>query len=420
MEACLWARSMGTPVASEKGRALQPTGFSRKVAIVGGCGRAGLPLGVAFASRGLTVTLHDTNQAAVDIVSAGRLPFRENDAKEPLRRAIEGGFLAASTDLAVLSTAEAVILIVGTPVDEHLKPALDIVPRLVNECAPHLVNDQLIILRSTVYPGTTRLVEQALTAHGVRAKVAFCPERTAEGSAMSEIFELPQIVAARDPDAQTRAEELFLNLTTKTMVLVPEEAELAKLFTNAWRYMKFAIANQFWMTANEAELDFARIRHAIITDYPRAADLPGAGFTAGPCLVKDTMQLAAFSADGFALGYEAIRVNESLPQYLIRRLQARYDLAHMTVGILGMAFKGGSDDPRSSLSFKLWKLLRAQAGATLCSDSYIADDGFVEMSELLDRSDLVVVGAPHPEYRELAAHCPVVDLWGITGRGVQI
>ncbi len=395
-------------------------GFSRDVAILGGCGRVGLPLGVALASRGLTVTLHDFNLAAVETVNAGRLPFREKGAEGPLRRAVQEGRLVASPNPSTLSTAEYVVIVIGTPVDEHLNPDVDVVPRVIGDYASYLADGQLVILRSTVPPGVTKLVELTLASCGVRAEVAFCPERLAEGNAMTELFDLPQIVAARDQHVRMRAEKLFLNLTARVVHLTPEEAELAKLYTNAWRYVKFAMANQFWMIANDAGLDFEPIRHAVTVDYPRAADLPRAGFAAGPCLLKDTMQLAAFSGNAFALGHAAMMVNEGLPLYLVEKLQARYDLANMTVGILGMAFKGGSDDPRDSLSYRLRKLLRMRAKDTLCSDGYITNNSFVGMEELLRRSDLAIVAAPHPEYRDLVTDIPVADLWGITGRGVLI
>jgi UDP-N-acetyl-D-mannosaminuronic acid dehydrogenase len=198
--------------------------------------------------------------------------------------------------------------------------------------------------------------------------------------------------------------------------LEPEEAELAKLFTNAWRYVKFATANQFWMIANDAGLDFERIRQAVTFDYPRAADLPGAGFAAGPCLLKDTMQLAAFSSNEFILGHGAMLVNERLPLYLVRRLENRFDLSSMTVGILGMSFKAGSDDPRDSLSYKLTKVLASRAAATLCSDSYVDDDRFVGLDQVLRDADLIIIATPHLEYRDLVTDKPVVDIWSLTGR----
>jgi UDP-N-acetyl-D-mannosaminuronic acid dehydrogenase len=147
-----------------------------------------------------------------------------------------------------------------------------------------------------------RVVEKMLAKLGRQIEVAFCPERIAEGKAMTELFELPQIVSARTPAGMKRASALFARLTGKIVVMTPEEAELAKLFTNVWRYIKFATANQLYMMANEQGLDFDRIRHGLAEDYPRAADMPAAGFAAGPCLFKDTMQLAAFTADHFPTG----------------------------------------------------------------------------------------------------------------------
>jgi UDP-N-acetyl-D-mannosaminuronic acid dehydrogenase len=202
--------------------------------------------------------------------------------------------------------------------------------------------------------------------------------------------------------------------------LAPEEAELAKLFTNTWRYIKFAAANQFWMMCNDFGLDFETVRHAIRYDYPRAADLPGAGFAAGPCLLKDTMQLAAFNNNNFVLGHSAMLINEGLPLYLVSRLEERYTLADLSVGILGMAFKAGSDDPRESLSYKLRKILQMRARETLCADPYVVDDRLVPQEQVLERADLLIIGVPHPEYRDLMTDKPVADLWGITGNGVRV
>ena len=390
------------------------------VVIIGGCGRVGLPFGVALASRGRSVRLYDINAAAVQAVNAGRMPFTEEGADEPLRAAVADGSLVATTDPAVVGSAEVLVVVVGTPVDEHLNPDLGAVPAALDRCAAHLVDGQLIILRSTVHPTVTALTEQMLSKRGLRVDVAFCPERIAEGHAMTELFSLPQIVGARTGRAGDRAEKFFRALTDEIIRLEPEEAELAKLFTNTWRYIKFATANQFWMMSNDYGLDFERIRRAVRQDYPRAADMPGAGFAAGPCLLKDTMQLAAFNQNNFILGHSAMLINEGLPLYVVSRLEASYDLPSLTVGVLGMGFKAGSDDPRESLSYKLRKILILKARETLCSDPYIADDRFTPLPEVLDRADLLIIAAPHPEYRGLVTDKPVADIWGVTGRGTRI
>jgi UDP-N-acetyl-D-mannosaminuronic acid dehydrogenase len=394
--------------------------FTTDVVIVGGCGRVGLPLGLALASRGLSVVLYDVNPEAVELVNAARMPFAEDGAEELLPRVARAGLLRATTAAACVATAEHLIVVVGTPVDEHLNPDLGAVPRALQRCAEHLRQGQLIVLRSTVHPGVTALTERQLAARGLVMDVAFCPERIAEGHALQELFDLPQIVAARTPQALQRAEKLFRHLTDQIVVLEPEEAELAKLFTNTWRYVKFATANQFWMMANDSGLDFARIRHAITFDYPRAADLPMPGFAAGPCLLKDTMQLAAFNKNNFVLGHAAMLINEGLPLYLVSKLEARYDLSGMTVGILGMAFKGGSDDPRESLAYKLRKILLLKAREVLCTDPHVVDQRLVPLTTTLTRADLLIIASPHHEYTHLHTETPLIDMWGLTARGVHI
>jgi UDP-N-acetyl-D-mannosaminuronic acid dehydrogenase len=395
--------------------------FSLDVVVIGGCGHVGLPLAIAFADRGARVGIYDVSEAAVATVNGGRLPFDEPGAAPALERTVAAGRLRASLDPSVVGSAEHVVVVIGTPVDEHLNPDQQAIPIALGGCAPYLRDGQLLVLRSTVFPGVTALVEKMVAALGAQIEVAFCPERIAEGKAMTELFELPQIVSSRSPRGLERASKLFGLLTDSIVELSPEEAELAKLFTNVWRYIKFAAANQFYMMANDRGLDFDRIRKGLAQDYPRAADMPGAGFAAGPCLFKDTMQLAAFNHNQFALGHTAMTVNEGLPLYLVHRLEQRFDLSSMTVGILGMAFKGGSDDIRSSLSYKLKRILAFKANKVLCADPYVTvDPNLVPHEELMARSDLLVIAAPHPEYRGLVTDKPVADIWNVLGQGVRV
>jgi len=395
--------------------------FDRQVVVIGGCGHVGLPLAIAFASRGARVGIYDVSQSSVEMVNAGRMPFTEPGATEVLQRVVAAGLLEASTDPAIVSSAEHVVVVIGTPVDEHLNPDQAAIPNALGGCTEYLRDGQLLILRSTVYPGVTALVEKMVAGFGAQIEVAFCPERIAEGKAMTELFELPQIVSARSAAALERAAALFGMLTSKLVPMSPEEAELAKLFTNVWRYVKFATANQLYMMANDRGLDFERIRQGLTAEYPRAADMPAAGFAAGPCLFKDTMQLAAFNYNNFALGHTAMAINEGLPLYVVHRLEQRYDLGSMTVGILGMAFKGGSDDIRSSLSYKLKRILAFKADTVLCADPYVtADPGLLPLADVLSRSDLLVIAAPHPEYQDLVTDKPVADIWNILKQGVRI
>jgi UDP-N-acetyl-D-mannosaminuronic acid dehydrogenase len=322
----------------------------------------------------------------------------------------------------MLRRANIIVVVIGTPIDEFFNPAMTIFERALGQIAPHIRDGSLVVLRSTVYPGTTQYVAQALADHGLRVDVAFCPERIAEGHALEELRTLPQIVGADDPRAGDRAEELFRTLGTSIIRTGAREAELAKLLTNTWRYMKFAVANQFFMIAHAAGVDYEAVLDAVRQDYPRAADLPGPGFAAGPCLLKDTMQLAAFTADHFPMGQSAMQINEGMPAYLVGAMTRRYgELRGRTVGILGMAFKAESDDPRASLSYKLRKLLAWEGATVLCTDPYVHDAKLVPLEQVLAEAELLVVGAPHRIYRELQlGDRPVVDVWGAVAGRIEV
>ncbi len=397
--------------------------FENDVVVIGGGGHVGLPLAIALADRGSRTVVYDINATTVETILRGELPFSEPGAQPVLRKAIDAGRLTASTDPAVVATARNVVVVIGTPVDEHLNPDPNAIPEALFASSDYFRSGQLLILRSTVYPGVTALVERTIADLGLDIEVAFCPERIAEHKAMEELFSLPQIVSSHSEEGRRRAAELFSTLTDEIVDLEPEEAELAKLFTNTWRYIKFAAANQFYMMANDRGLDFERIRKGLTHDYPRAQDMPGAGFAAGPCLFKDTMQLAAFSDNKFSLGHSAMLVNEGLPLYVVTQLEKSYDLENLTVGILGMAFKAGSDDIRSSLSYKLRRVLKFKAKAVIATDPYVTeetDDTLLPLDAVLAKADILVIATPHAEYRGVRTEKPVADIWNLLGDGVRV
>lgn len=393
------------------------------VCIVGGCGHVGLPLALTFAEQQLRVAIYDINEEAVRMVSEGRMPFRENGADDLLRRVQNGSNpLRAGSSPELVSHARSVVVVIGTPVDEHLNPTFHSMRRFFASLVPYLRDGQCVILRSTVYPGSTEKMRDLLRDAGLDVHVAYCPERVAEGKALEELKTLPQIISGCDEDAVRVARDLFARIAATTMVLSPTEAELTKVFANAWRYIQFATANQFLMIATDYGVDFYRIYEALTRDYPRMAGLPRGGFAAGPCLLKDTMQLAAATANTFALGHAAMLINEGLPNFIVRQLKEKHDLASLRVGILGMAFKADSDDARESLSYKLRKILEYEAGQVLCTDPYVRDEGFVPLNEVLAHSDVVIIGAPHVQYRSLnlreGQH--LVDIWNLHGRGTML
>ena len=385
--------------------------------IVGGCGHVGLPLALSLAESGFHVGINDIDEEKIKQVTAGRVPFKETGADALLARLLPTGRLELSSDPAMLRRTRTLILVIGTPIDEFMNPSVRIFDRVLDELVPYIQKGTLVILRSTVFPSTSEAVEVRLRAAGVDAAVAFCPERIAEGHALEELRTLPQLVGANSDEAFARARDLFDRMGVASVVrTTPLEAELAKLLTNTWRYMKFAIANQFFQIVSRSGLDYNRVLNAIRQDYPRAADLPGPGFAAGPCLLKDTMQLSAFTPDHFPMGQAAMQVNEGLPAYIVDTLNSRRPLRGRTLGILGMAFKGESDDTRASLSYKLRKLAQFKGAKVICTDPYVPDPSFEPLESVMRESDVIVVGAPHRAYRGLELDGrEVVDVWGITG-----
>ncbi len=391
---------------------------STNLCIVGGCGHVGLPLGIAFADNDTNVTLYDINETAIAKINKGTVPFKEEGAEEVLKRVVSNRKLIATNNPEVISNADTIVLVIGTPVDEHLNPKVSDILRAIKEIQDYLKDGQLLVMRSTLYPGVTDKVKTYLDKQGKNVHVAFCPERIVEGHALTELYELPQIVAGCTPEATKRAKDLFKILTKQVITTIPIEAELAKLFTNTWRYINFAISNQFYMIANDSGVDFYNVYNAMTKDYPRLKSFARAGLAAGPCLFKDTMQLSAFSGNNFFLGHSAMLVNEGLPGFIIESMKKKYNLSQSTVGILGMAFKGDNDDPRESLSYKLKKELEVEADTVLCNDPYIQDPRFVSIESIKKKADIIVIATPHSVYKSIDwKNKAIVDIWNFYGKG---
>jgi len=384
----------------------------KDVCVIGGCGHVGLPLALCFADKGLKVNIYDINEESIKMVNNGVMPFLENGCEKLLKNNI-GKNLYVSSNPDIISESKFVIIVIGTPVDEFLNPDRVIFKEFINDYYKYFKNGQTLILRSTVYPGTSDWLHNYLKTKSKKIDVSFCPERIAEGKAIEEIYNLPQIVSSYNSSVTTRVSNLFKKLTQDIIVLDPTEAELAKLYTNSWRYIQFAIANQFYMLANGHGKDFYKIYNAMTFKYPRTKSFPKAGFAAGPCLFKDTMQLSSFDNNKFFLGHSAMLINEGMPAFIVEELQKNFNLKTKKVGILGMAFKAESDDPRSSLSYKLRKILDLSTQKLFCSDEYIKNDNFVSKEELIKKSDIIILGVPHNNYSGLKIPKSkyVYDMW---------
>jgi UDP-N-acetyl-D-mannosaminuronic acid dehydrogenase len=370
-----------------------------RICIIGGAGHVGLPLALVLADEGFTVEILDTNAAALRAIMAGRMPFVEEGAEELLKRLLPTGRLTATTDAWAVRNSDIVICVVGTPVDEYLTPQAHTFFRIIDEISPYFRDGQTLVLRSTVYPGLSQRVHDMFQERGIGVHVTFCPERIAQGHSIRELRIIPQIISGFDPEGRRIVRGLFSRIASEIIEVEPQEAELAKLFCNAYRYIQFAVANQFYLLSREAGLDFDRVHHAATYKNGRVDSLPRAGLAAGPCLLKDTMQLAAFSNNNFMLGHAAMLINEGQPQFIVNMLKRRVDLRDKTVGLLGMTFKADCDDTRDSLSFKLRHLLMLEAKKVMLHDPFLDGPEYYPLDAVLGRADVLVVGVPHSIYR---------------------
>jgi UDP-N-acetyl-D-mannosaminuronic acid dehydrogenase len=400
--------STNTVPAPQKGAA------QADITVVGGAGHVGIPLVLAFAEAGMTVNINDLNEATLATLKSGKLPFIEHGAAPLLTKALADNRLIFSSSPSAISRSGPVIVTIGTPVDEFLNPVQAPVQRCIDDLLPHLSDDQLLVLRSTVYPGTTDWLYDYLARLGRKNKVAFCPERVVQGYGIKELREMPQIISGTTPEAEREAADLFRRIVPEMVVVKPLEAEFAKLFNNAYRYIEFAATNQFYMIAKSAGADYQAIMKAMKHNYPRAKSFPGPGFSAGPCLFKDTMQLAAYARNQFGLGHAAVQVNEGLVLQLVDDLRRAYDISSMTIGLLGMAFKAEIDDTRASLSYKLKRTLQMTARNVLTTDPFVTTDpAILPLDQVVENSDILILCTPHAAYKDADLKGkPVVDVWG--------
>jgi UDP-N-acetyl-D-mannosaminuronic acid dehydrogenase len=390
--------------------------MKNKITIVGATGHIGLPLSIIFANKGFEVIGYDINSENVEKANRGNMLFMEENGDKEFSKAISSKRLIFVDEPIDKMRDGDFLITVGTPVDEFMNPNLSQLKKCLESILPFLSKKNLIILRSTVFPGTSEWLKNFLINTGIESEVAFCLERVVQGKTFVEINHLPQIIAASSPKAEKKATLIFKKITKKIILCELKEAEFAKLFSNAYRYIQFAISNEFFTIANSAGLNFERIRKIMRQGYPRAEGIPSAGFAAGPCLFKDTMQLMATNQNNFSLGINAMLINEGLILYMVKQLSKKYDLSKKKIGILGMSFKANCDDTRSSLSYKLKKNLEIICKEVICSDPYVKEDkSLKKIDYTVKNSNIIIIAVPHQIYKKINfKKKKVIDIWGLT------
>ncbi len=387
----------------------------KKICIIGGAGHIGFPLGLYLSSKKNTVYLYDKNKKSCKIINSSKSPHYEIEANKYIKRYKK--FYNAGNDLSYVKNSDVIIVCLGTPVNNDSSPKIKEFLNILKKLSPFLSKDQLIIIRSSVYPGTIEKIKKILNKKN--DTIAYCPERILQGAALIELPKLGQIVSGVNQKSVKLARLFFeKNVTKKIIITSTFEAELIKLFSNALRYVQFAISNEFYMICKNYGISFEKIRKNMMIGYDRNNNLYKAGFAAGPCLVKDTMQLSNLFNKKFFLGKSALKINQNFPNFLIKNLEKNYNIKNKTIGILGMAFKSDVDDIRDSLSIKLEKILKTKKIRYLKSDEYYKDSKCVSKEFLIKKSDIIIVAVPHKTYKKLKISKTkiLIDTWNVINR----
>lgn len=391
-----------------------------KISVIGGGGHVGFPMCLVMANAGHTVIGIDNDVEKNGLIMSGKVPFKEDQAVEYLRRALAANRLTMTDDYREVETSEVIVIVIGTPIDEHLNPDLTGIYRVTKDIAPYISSGQLIILRSTVAPGTTDRVKAILEEKtGLRVGqgiyLAFAPERVLQGKAIEEIRSLPQHVGVYDEKSYDIAEKFFKTfIHSQCIRLSPVEAELGKLMTNMARYISFALANEYYLIADTFGVSANKIIDACNLDYPRM-NLPRPGpNVGGPCLHKDGWFLLERIPYNELIA-TAFRINEGMPIHIVEKLEQYEQI--QKIAVLGMTFKANNDDIRNSVSFKLKKQLEARGYQLILVEPNL--ENYSPLSEI-GGSDAVIIMTPHDEFRSLTEimdivknpDCLYVDIWG--------
>ena len=382
------------------------------VSIIGGAGHVGAPLGLALSSKGYNVILIDKNKENIKKINHGEMPFMEEGCSKLLKKMISRKKIVATLELNEVKKCKYIIVCLGTPINKRFEPNLKNFINFFYILRKYLNRNHIIIIRSSIYPGICNKVFNIIKNHC--KNLSYCPERIAQGKSLTELPKISQIISGKNTKSRLASGKIFKKVCGKIIYTKIIEAELIKLFSNAYRYINFSISNQFYMMCQNQGLDFYKIRNIMKDNYKRNTNIPMAGFAAGPCLLKDTMQLSSFYKHKFSLFDSVMSINEGLPRFVFKKLKEKYNLKKKTVGILGLSFKAENDDIRDSLSIKLLKYLKSKKIRTLQSDEYYKDKNNLDKNTLVKKSDIIIIATPHKAYKKLriSKNKILVDIWG--------
>jgi UDP-N-acetyl-D-mannosaminuronic acid dehydrogenase len=401
--------------------------FEHDVSVVG-LGRVGLPLALSFADRGLATVGIDKDAERLATVRAGVMPFHESGTQELLERVLTKPSLILSERIEEAASARHIVLTLGTPSLWHIEIDMSDIRTVLDALLPVLRPGHVLVLRSTVAPGTTEFVAGYLEQQrgftvGEDLFVAHAPERIAENHFIEEIATLPHIIGGVDERSTEVAAALFEVFGSAIERTTPAQAELAKIWTNIYRYTNFALPNLLMMNCEQYGANVFEVIDLINRDYPRGG-IAMPGLTGGTCLRKDfAFSEERSNAPGMLMSVS--RVNESVPFFLVEGMKRRLgSLRGRRIAVLGLTFKRDSDDLRDSLASKLIRLLERELATVVTHDPH-APVATESLQDALSGAEAVVVAANHSEFaseatlaalaERTAEGCLVVDPWDALG-----
>ena len=389
-----------------------------------GLGRVGLPLATVFANSGFKVIGVDNNSDRLESIKKGECPFYDPQLQENLNACSSTGNLSTVLNFDKNIQADVIFITVGTPNTEKNNVDYSQLYSALQEVCQINLKDKIIIMRSTMPPKTTDdiiipFIEfNSNLKSGIDFAIAVCPERILEGQAIKEIQELPEIIGGVNEISNNIAAELFkkINPQKDLLYLSPSGAELAKLFTNIFRYISFALSNEFAIWAEKYGLDASELIKIANYNYPRS-NIPKPGFVGGPCLGKDGSFLDSNTTFSSIVS-TAWKLNESIPQHIVNNIKNILGpIFNKKITVLGLSFKSGSDDLRDSPSVKLVNILESAGANVIIHDPYVKTTA--DLSTALNSPDVVILATNHKEFKNLASAiqqsgCKIIyDVWGM-------
>jgi UDP-N-acetyl-D-glucosamine dehydrogenase len=398
-----------------------------------GLGYVGLPLAVSFAQEGCEVVAVDVDARKIEAIQA-QTSYIEDVSSESLRAVSER--MHASTRYARLAKADAVLVCVPTPLTPNREPDLGPLIDSTRSLAEVLQANQLVVLESTTYPGTTRervvpILEESGLAAGREFHLAFSPERVDPGRTDYTLANTPKVIGGLTDACAERAEEIY-GLVCKNLVRVssPEAAELTKLLENIFRSVNIALVNEMAMLTDRMGIDIWEVVDAASTKpygFMRFEPGPGMG---GHCLPVDPFYLS-WRAREFDMTTEFIelagKINQQMPYHCVAKVQRALNQAGLAIkgakiAVFGVSYKPGVGDIRESPALKIIELLMKAGGEVCYHDPHVASLAEFDLrsfppEDILQDADLALIVTAHPTVdHELVATRAgiVVDLRGAT------